>query len=294
MNAKDGTVTAADVGTFLREAGGSDVERLGERYITTTERPTAWDAAAHREAFGSLPVRITDAFPTSGDAIRVDGPYRTRALGAAESVTLVPGERLTLDVVATNFGEVGTEYEAVFRVNDEQRAVDPVRLGAGESATVTFGNAFGEPGGYVVSVGDVSVRVTVREPATPQVTGLTVDRTDVTTGESVEVAVDVRNRDDYPGRLELPITRNGEVVETQVVRLNAASETTVRTDLAFDEPGAYVVGVGTASSDTAVVQVADEVTETETTGTGASTPGFGPVIGVVAILFWIVRQPRYR
>ena len=287
MNAKDGTVTAADFGRLLREAGGGDVERLGERYITTTERPTAWDADQHREAFGTgpEPARITYTRSEAGDGVRVDGPYRTRSLGSGEAVTLVPGERLTLDVVATNFGGVDGAYEALFRVDDEPRATRSGDLAPNESATLTFEHAFEAPGQYVVSVGDASLRVAVREPATPRVTGLAVDRREVTTGDAVTVAVDVRNDADRPGRLDLPITQDGGVVDTRTVRLDSGEETTVTADLRFDEPGTHVVGAGNASAETATVTVTGSATTTGTSGAG--TPGFGPVAAVAALAVWI-------
>lgn len=292
MNANEGAVTAADLGTFLREAGGSDVGALGDRYTTTTERPTVWDADTHLDAFGDGPdpARITYARSGTGDGVRVDGPYRTRALDTEEDVPLVPGERLAVDVVATNFGAVEGAYEAVLRVDDEPRATRSGRLAPDESATLTFEHTFETPGEYVVSVGDASLRVAVREPATPQVTGVTVDPTEAAVGESVAVDVGVRNDADRPGRLDLPITRNGEVVEVRTVRLDTGEEVTVTATLRFDEPGSYVVGVGNASAESATVTVADGATTDGAGDIGATntgTPGFGPLAAVIALAVWI-------
>jgi len=287
MNAKDSAVTAADIGRFLRETGGSDVDALGDRYTTTTERPVAWDVAAHREAFGSGvdPARITYALSETGDGVRVDGPYRTRSIDADGAVTLVPGERLTVDVVATNFGDVDGAYEAVLRVDDEPQATRSGQLEPDESATLTFEHTFEEPGQYVVSVGGATLRVEVREPATPRVTGVAVDPADATTGEPVAVAVGVRNDADRPARFDLPITRNGEVIDTRTVRLDAGAETTVTTELRFDDPGSYVVGVGDAAAETATVTVTGGAPTDGASGTG--TPGFGPFAAVAALAVWI-------
>ena len=296
MNAQRGTVTASELGALLRAAGGSDVDQLGQRYTTTTERPTAWNAEQHRDAFGgdSLPVRITYALADGGEGVRVDGPYRTRALDAGDTgeVTLVPGERLAVDVVARNDGESGGEYDAVLRIDDEPQATQSGRLDPGESTTLTFERRFGTSGRHTVSVGGATLRVTVREPATPGVTGLSVDRTEIVAGETATVAVDLRNDAAYPGLLELPITRDGAVVDTRTVRLDAGSRTTVTTGIRFDEPGTYVVGVGNASGEAAVVTVVEESPTARDTQTGTGTPGFGAVAAVVAIGVWIVVRRR--
>jgi hypothetical protein len=296
MNAKDGPVSASDFATYLRDAGGSDVDRSREQYTTTADRPTTWTAEQHRDAFGggSLPVRITYALSDGDGGIRVDGPYRTRPLdvGGTGEVTLVPGERLTIDVVARNDGGSGGEYDAVLRVDDEPQATQSGRLDADESTTLTFERRFETPGRYTVSVGGATLRVAVRSPATPRVTGLSVDRTEVVAGETATVAVDVRNDAGYPGLLDLPITRDGAVVDTRTVQLDAGAETTVRTDLRFDEPGTYVVGVGNASGAAAVVTVGEQSPTATDTQTETGTPGFGALAAIVAIGVWIVVRRR--
>jgi len=205
-------------------------------------------------------------------------------------VTLVPGERLTLDVAASNFGDVDGAYEAVLRVDDEPQATRSGRLEADESATLTFEHTFEAPGQYVVSVGGASLRVTVRDPATPGVTGIAVDPTETTTGESVTVSIGVRNDADRPGRIDLPITRNGERVALRTVRLDAGGETTVTTDLRFDEPGSYVVGAGNATAETVTVTVTNGPTTDGPDDIGATdtgTPGFGPLATVAALAVWV-------
>ncbi len=285
MNAKDGTVSASDIQRYLRDAAGSSVARAGERYTTTTERPEMWSQQEHRTAFTDIdPARITYRLSTD-EPLRVDGDYRTRSLDAEQSITVVPGEQLSLRVTAENFGETAGDYEAVFRVNDDQEATRSGRLDPGRSTDLTFDHTFDETGIYTVSVGDVSLTVDVREPATASVSGVSVDRTTVDPGEPVTLTTKLRNDASYPGELALQYTTNGEVTDTEIVRLDADSQTTRSKEFRFDEPGSYVLGAGDRIEDTVVVTVSDKVVGNETEQeTDSSAPGFGPVVAVVSLL----------
>lgn len=281
MNAKQGTVSGADLQRYLREAGGSSVDRAGQRYTTTTERPSMWSNQQHHAAFSDAgPAQITYAL-SSEDPLRVDGEYRTRSLDPDQSVTVVPGERLSLGVTAENFGETAGDYEAVFRVNDDQQATRSGRLDPGASTDLTFDHTFESTGISTVSVGDVSIRVDVREPATASVTDVRVDRTTVAPGRPVRLTAEIRNDASYPGTLELQYTTNGEVTDTETVRLDADSRTTRSTEFRFDEPGSYVLGAGDRIENTVLVTVSDEAVDDET---DSSAPGFGPGVAVVSLL----------
>jgi len=305
MNAKEGTVSGADVQTSLREAGGRSVADSGQRYITTTERPAMWTDQQHHTAFGDIePARITYAL-SSTDPLRVDGEYRTRPLDPAEPITVVPGEQLSLRVTAENFGGIAGDYEAVFRVNDDQEATRSGRLDPGASTDLTFDHMFDEPGLYTVSVGDVSLLVEVREPATASVSEVRVDRTTVAPGEAVTLTAEVRNDAAYPGALELQYTTNGEVTDTETIRLDANSQTTRSKEFRFDEPGTVVLGAGDRIEDTVVITVSEEPVDDEIEesvddktagepGTPAddetdeeidsAAPGFGPAVAVLSLL----------
>ncbi|MFD1598480.1 hypothetical protein [Halobellus rarus] len=286
MNAKGDVVAASDVRSYLSVTGGDSVARASDRYTKTTTRPTAWSVDEHREAFGDLPdpARITYAIPSGGDAVRVGGPYRNRSLGSERPVVLVPGERLGVDVVATNFGGNDGDYEATLRVDDEPLTTRTGQLAPEESTTLTFEHAFDSPGERVVSVGDATLRVSVREPAPAQVSSFSANRTDLSAGEWVELSANVRNDADYPGEVALAFARDGEPFETRTVRLDAGADATVTTAVRLEEPGTYVFGLGNASSETAVVTVPAGNAGDGGEQTDTGTPGFGPVVAVVGVV----------
>ena len=277
MNAKDGEVAAADVRASLRAAGDEDVAQLGARYTTTTERPETWNATQHREAFGegSVPAQVTYALATDPDAVRVSGAYRNRSVDA-DALTLVPGERLRVDVVATNLGG-GGDYEATLRVDDDPVAAQSGRLDPEESVTLTFAHTFERTGVHTISVGDVALRIEVREPAVARASNLTANRTEVPAGEWVGLSAVVRNDADQPGEANVSFTRDGDPFETRTVRLDAGESTTVETDVRLDEPGSYDFGLENASSETVVVRVIDDGR------TDARTTGFDVPVGVTGV-----------
>ncbi|WP_311170452.1 hypothetical protein [Halobellus ordinarius] len=291
MNAKDGVVTGADLRSSLRATGGSAVADLGDRYLETTARPSVWSDAQHREAFEAPPepARITYAFPANGDAdaVRVDGPYRSRSLGPERPITLVPGERLSVDVVATNFGGTDGDYEAILRVDDEPRSTQSGRLGPNESRRLTFDHAVDRTGITTLSVGDATLRVVVRDPATPRVTALSANRSAASPGEWVEVTAAVENDAGYPAATNLSFTRNGEAIGTRSVRLDADTGTTVSLRIRLDEPGTAVFGVENAAVSPAVVAVSEPTPE-PSTASDTSTPGFGVAVTVAAVLFGLL------
>ncbi|WP_336023996.1 hypothetical protein [Halobellus salinisoli] len=283
MNARDGEVDAADVRASLRAAGGDDVARLGERYTTTTDRPAMWNATQHREAFGegSIPTQVTYAIASGPDSARVSGAYRNRSVDV-DGLTLVPGERLSVDVVATNVGG-GGDYEATLHVDDESVSTQSGRLAPEESDTLTFAHTFERTGVRTVSVGDVTLRVEVREPATARASNLTANRTDLPAGEWVRLSAVVRNDADYPGETNLTFTRAGDPIETRTVRLDANESSTIETAIRLDEPGTYAFGLGNETAETI------DVTVTENAGgdgdqTDTETPGFGPGVTVAAVV----------
>ncbi|WP_144904717.1 M61 metallopeptidase family protein [Halobellus captivus] len=280
MNADGGTVTAAEFRSSLRATGGDDVARLGERYTTTTVRPTTWSADEHREAFGdgSVPTRVTYERSSEPDAVSVSGAYRNRSVDA-DALTLVPSERLSFDVVATNVGGSGG-YEATLRVNDEPVAAQAGRLDSDESATLTFEHAFDRTGVYSLSVGEATLRVDVREPATSRVSNLTANRTTLPAGGSVGLSAAVENDADYPGEADLALTRNGTTFETRTVRLDAGESSTVEADVRLDEPGIYAFSVKNGPVEPLKVTV----TESVGGGTDASTPGFEAMSGIAGVL----------
>jgi len=254
LNAHGSAVDADQFETFLSRSTTADVGALGNRYTRTTERPTMWSETDHDTAFDATPARFSYALAPT-DTHRVSGPYRNRTLGESGPITLVPGETLAVNGTVTNDGGTVGDYDAIFRLNGEIRDRRQGRLGPGEQTAVRFDQRFEGPGAYTVAVGDETLPVTVREPATATVTAFGANRTTMRAGQSVTLTVTISNDDAVPATLSVPVTRDGTEIATETVRLDAGEQQSVTVDQRLDSPGRYVFGLGERSTATVVVTV---------------------------------------
>jgi|AntDeeMinimDraft_4_1070355.scaffolds.fasta_scaffold00337_18 hypothetical protein len=269
LNDADGTVDAAQFYDYVADASGADDADLTRGYAETTDRPTVWNVSTHQAVFGSVPARIESEIATEDgqDAVRAGGPYRNRTLRTP--YVLVPGERLSVDVSVENSGGTAGDYDV--RLRDGETTLDRRigRIEAGNATTVTVNDTFDAPGNYELRVGGEPLSVSVWEPAAAEVTGFRTDSGDgVRPGESVTVAVTVRNDAGWPGERDVRVTaadqsaadRNSadRTVAQQTVRLDAESERTVTATVTFDQPGTYRLGVADSNVTSRTVTVAAE------------------------------------
>jgi len=270
LNDADGTVDAGQFYEYVADTGGTDDADLTRRYAETTERPTVWNVSTHQAVFGPVPAQIEYEIATTDDgedAVRANGPYRNRTLRTP--YVLVPGEQLSVDVYVENSGGTAGDYDV--RLRDGETTLDrrTGRIGAGNATTVTVNHSFDEPGTHELRVGGERLSVNVWEPAAAEVTGLRTDSGEaVRPGESVTVAVTVRNDAGWPGERDVRVTAadtttadrtgNAWTVAERTVRLDAESERTVTATVTFDEPGTYRLGVADGNVTSQTVTVAAE------------------------------------
>ncbi|MFB6220576.1 MAG: CARDB domain-containing protein [Halolamina sp.] len=287
LNGRTGEVTSADIVAAVGEAGASATEDAAERFTTTSATPETWTRSAHREAFGSRPAQMRIAFDPGRD-VRYTGPYRNTTADAPIRVAV--GESLSFRAGVTNVGDATGAYEVVLRVADARVARANGTLAPGESTTARLRYRFDETGSYTVSVAGERVEVRVREPATPRVTEVRVDRSEVERGGTVTVTATVENQESVPGNRTVVFTRDGESVTEQVVQLDPGEQTTVSAQVRMPDGGEHRLGAG---EQTVTVRVTTETpTETEegTEPTEVPVPGFGVPAVVAAVAALVLRS----
>lgn len=267
FNHVDGRVTQTVLLDATADLGDPGVADLLESWTTTRETPEVWSATEHADAFGTEPPRF--AYDLADEPIRVSGPYRnlTRLPG-----TVVVGETLEVSAEVTNIGDLQGSYETALRIGT--RPVEDVTgtLAPGERERITASHTFQEAGVVTVSLGSERVQVRVAEPATPNVTSLTVNRTTLAEEEPVGIEVTLRNEEDWPAGNPVEVRRGNETVATLTPRLLAGRTTTKSVTIVLSEPGEHVFSAGDR-----------EVTVT-VEGSGASGPGFGLVPTLIALV----------
>lgn len=281
MNEADDRVTAADLRSYLASAGNDTVAVEGDRYTTTTARPAVWDQATHSRLFGAVAL-----FRTAVTGLSVAGPYRETG-GLQPGATVVPNETVTIRATVSNDGDAAGDYRLVATVDGEPLANRTGRLAPGETATERVSYTVREPGPVNLSVDREVLRLRVREPATPAVTGLETNRTTTDPGGAVRVTVDTSNPADYPAEGPVRLTRDGEVVASLPVQLAPGGSASPTATVRLPSAGEYTLRAGgesvtvLAATPTATATATDETTGGDggTTSTGGETPTDGGATG---------------
>lgn len=273
LNGHSDPVSNADVLAAVAAASDESTRREASRYTESSAAPDTWTREAHQAAFGEAPALMEVVVDPAN--VRVAGPYREATVGSP--VVLVAGETLSVPVRVSNVGGSAGPYAVDLRVNGDVAAVAEGRLDPGASTTTTLAHTFESPGRYTVSVAGEALSVVVREPATPRVTGVSVDRERVAPGETVRVTAEVRNPESVPGSREVTFTRDGEPVATRTVAVGPGESATVTVPVRLNESGTHRLGAGDA-------RVSVSVSESGGFGvSGTEIPGFGVVAAAIAV-----------
>ncbi len=293
LNAASETLSAARFRSIVADAADETVASAAERFTETAERPAVWDREQHGAAFAVAPARFTVEFV---EERTVTGPYRNRTLSAAEPI-LVPGEAISLGALVMNAGGTAGEYEAVVAVDGQFRETRTGALNPDESTAINVTERFDAPGVYSLSVGDATVPVEVREPATPTITTASTNRTRLAAGGAVTVTVELTNEAVYPGERAVTLTRGGDTIGTETVRVDAGARAEISFETRFDGAGEYTLVVGNTTLTVTVADPrsddADDATDPtngddQTDGTGPADAGeTGPGLTVVGAVMAI-------
>lgn len=251
--------------TFLgsvEAVGGTDSRAVARRFTETNATPETWNRSEHARAFGgfaTIDYRI--------DGFRVEGPYRST--GVDQPPTLVPGERLVVNAVATNTGDAAGEFAVTLRAGDRAVGTRSGQLAAGARTDLQWTVPFEGTGERTVRLAEAERSVTVRPPATPRVTDLQVpDR--VAVGESVRVRAVVTNRAERPANATVALTVDGRTLTERDVRLAPGESTTLAASTSFGSAGSYTVA---ADDQSATLRVRDSTAPTMSAGGGAGGSG---------------------
>ncbi|WP_255194857.1 PGF-CTERM sorting domain-containing protein [Halorarius litoreus] len=297
----DGTVEQDEFLSAVEAASGSDPRAFARRYTETDAVPETWSQQEQRQAFGGpQPAFVYEFVPP----YERSGPYRSDTVGATPTVVL--GESLSLRVAVENTGSEPGDYTAVLRTNGERVATRNGQLAPGAREVLTFDRSFDTRGSVRFTVESASETVTVREPATPRVTGIDTPRR-VAPGESVTLTATVGNPAGRPANGTVTLAVDGDPLATKQVRLEPNETTTVTATASFRD-GEHRVTAGSRERTIRVVETtpttptrSESVTRTAAvsatgtvrspdgararqTPTGGGGPGVGALGALVALL----------
>lgn len=235
---------------------------------------------------GSITMQI-DGLPEEGEWVIEDDTYTDYGGpldsfdhdGTSSRMTWIWSEGRS-DGGAFNGGLDGEDWEITiepyFNEDADYRYEDPsgydgqvddwkVISGDGESFTSTSLQSIDEP-------------ITITPGGTPEmsISGLSTNPSSAGPGETVELRADVANVGDASGTFDIEFTSEGEVIDTQSVTLDGGESEHLATELTFDEPGSYEVGVNGSTTSVVVIEEPSEVSGENGTGengTGGNETG---------------------
>ena len=288
LNAREDGATAAEFREIVARASNESVAATTDRHTTTTDSPSMWSSQAHERAFDTAIARLIHEFPRDGSSQHVDGPYRNGTVDGTP-VRLATGERLTLDATVTNDGTAAGRYDTRLLVSgvsvDRYRGtVDP-----GGQTTVPVSHTFRAPGNHTLSFGGARRSVVVRDPVPPTVVGLNATPANPTVGDTLTLAVTVRNGGPVVAVGNVTLGQNGTAVATERVVLTPGERGRLTFQRPVRESGTYRFTVANRTT---------SVTVRDGGAAGSSLPvdgpGFGAVTAVVAVLLTRLAGRRVR
>lgn len=161
-----------------------------------------------------------------------------------QSSPILSNRTTTLGVTVQNRGSRDGTEPLVIRTDDRQLATPTVSVSAGSQQTVAVPVQFRRAGTRDLTIGEYETEITVTEPM-PQitVTGTTLERNPIQTGETARIEATVRNTGTAGGTGVVHLRVFGDVVTTKRLDLRPGETRTVTFTQRFDAPGSYEIGV---------------------------------------------------
>lgn len=230
-------------------------------------------------------LQLRELTPLPALAVKFDAP----------STMFTPGQRITGTVVQRGFSAVAVPNATVSLSGVTVITGADGRFAFNASAVAgTYNLTATEPGFRKPYVATITVSIAGTGPqAAFHLSNLTVKdmegaaATALVQGDTLAVTVDVRNTGEVAGAYTLRLLKNGTLVDTKAVTLDAGAQETVRFEHVLAAAGTYAftvndlaaVNVAVAAKDTQGNQVTPKVTPGEEPG----IPGFEAVAALAAL-----------
>jgi len=198
------------------------------------------------------------------------------------------GETVSVDVRVDNVGDADGEYTATLTADGETVDSQTLSINSNWHGTATLAASFDEPGTYQLAVGGQSAgTLTVAGVPDLDVANATVEQTEVSPGETVDVTATVVNEGSAEGSANISLVVAGDRVSASSVTVPAGSSQTVTFEHTFETAGERLVAVGGETAGT--VTVAGETdssgsSDGDDSGGDGGMPGFGPVVALLGLL----------
>ncbi len=186
------------------------------------------------------------------------------------------GDAVQISVNLTNVGDLEGNQTVSFEINNAPKDVENVTLAGNSSEIVQYTDVETEVGSYTVQVGHLIGNFTVN-PAPPEaskivLSNIEVDPLEVWANQTVTLTATAKNPTTSADKITVKVALDDEVVQTQVVAVNASSTQTVQfTVNAPATEGQHTAKLNTLIEAFSVVRTGYHTLEIARSG-GGSTP----------------------
>jgi uncharacterized cupredoxin-like copper-binding protein len=156
---------------------------------------------------------------------------------------------ITVSVKVANIGNESGTYKLELKINDAIETTKDIILDAGKDQTVIFPVTKKDVGEYNVAVENQKGVFNIA-PASLDIKTLLIDPPEATPGKEIIISFTVQNKSsDQPLTYDsLKLFINGSVVDKKRIELKPGESTTASFKITKNEPGTYVVNLGTKTA----------------------------------------------
>jgi hypothetical protein len=188
------------------------------------------------------------------------------------------GDAVQISVNLTNIGDLEGNHTVNFEINNVVKDVENVTLAGNSSEIVQYTDVETVEGNYTVKVGSLIGNFTVN-PAPPEsskivLSNLMVDPYEVWANQTVTLTATAQNPTTAADKITVKVTLDDEVVQTQIIALNASSTQTVQFTVNATIEGQHTVKLNTLSGSFTVVQTGYHTLEIARSGGGSKALTF--------------------
>ena len=174
---------------------------------------------------------------------------------------VIAGERVSITAVVENIGGSEGTYAVILTVNGVTVETKVVKVKPGKTETVLFTVAKHESGTHTVQVNDLSGTFYVLKPAQFSFSNLLITPSEAEVGQTVTVAVNVRNDGEVGGSYSATLMIDSVQVETKKVTVGAGLSQTVSFEFTKDTAGSYSIKVAGLTGLLKVITLTDALRE---------------------------------
>ena len=138
-----------------------------------------------------------------------------------------PGQAVTVSAQITNVGEISGATTVDFTVNSQTQGSKTLQLLGGETQTITFTVTENTKGTYNLAIGNSTGILTIQDPGKIDLTNFAISSNEVWGDQPMTISAKASNVGASPSSLEMQLTVDNAVTQSQTVRLAPGTFVTI-------------------------------------------------------------------